>query len=104
MKRIEEIVKKAMGYSTERQDQVEVVNVQFGLGVEEPTGAAVEATADSTRAWMPYIRYAVGGVLFFLILFMVVRPLMAMLVASAPAPPRVTRRRSRHPWVRLKRP
>ena len=35
---------------------------------------------------MPYVRYAVGGVLFFLILFMVVRPLMAMLVASAPAP------------------
>ncbi|HAP39561.1 MAG: flagellar M-ring protein FliF [Nitrospira sp.] len=86
MKRIEEIVKKAMGYSTERQDQVEVVNVQFGLGVEEPAGAAVEAAADSTRAWMPYIRYAVGGVLFFLILFMVVRPLMTMLVASAPAP------------------
>ena len=86
MKRIEEIVKKAMGYSTERQDQVEVVNVQFGLGVEESSGAAVEAAADSTRAWMPYIRYAVGGVLFFLILFMVVRPLMAMLVASAPAP------------------
>jgi flagellar M-ring protein FliF len=84
MKRIEEIVKKAMGYSTERQDQVEVVNVQFGLGVEEPAGAAVEAVADSTRAWMPYLRYAVGGVLFFLILFMVVRPLMAMLVASEP--------------------
>ena len=33
---------------------------------------------------MPYLRYAVGGVLFFLILFMVVRPLMAMLVASEP--------------------
>ena len=84
MKRIEEIVKKAMGYSPERQDQVEVVNVQFGLGVEEPSGAAVEAVADTTRAWMPYIRYAVGGVLFFLIFFMVVRPLMAMLVQSEP--------------------
>ena len=83
MKRIEEIVKKAMGYSTERQDQVEVVNIQFGPGVEEPVGAGVEAAADSTRAWMPYIRYAVGG-LFFLILFMVVRPLMVMLVQSAP--------------------
>lgn len=34
---------------------------------------------------MPYIRYAVGGLLFFLILFMVVRPLMVMLVQSAPA-------------------
>ncbi len=85
MKRIEEIVKKAMGYSTERQDQVEVVSIQFGLGVEEPVGAGVEAAADSTKAWMPYIRYAVGGLLFFLILFMVVRPLMVMLVQSAPA-------------------
>ncbi len=85
IKRIEEIVKKAMGYSTERQDQVEVVNIQFGLGVEEPVGAAVEATPDASKTWMPYIRYAVGGLLFFLILFMVVRPLMVMLVQSAPA-------------------
>jgi flagellar M-ring protein FliF len=85
MKRIEDIVKKAMGYSTERQDQVEVVSIQFGLGPEEPVGAAVEATPDAMKVWMPYVRYAVGGVLFFLILFMVVRPLMVMLATSAPA-------------------
>ncbi len=85
MKRIEEIVKKAMGYSTERQDQVEVVSIQFGLGPEEPVGTAVEAVPDATKVWMPYVRYAVGGVLFFLILFMVVKPLMTMLVESAPA-------------------
>ena len=72
MKRIEDIVKKAMGYSTERQDQVEVVSIQFGLGPEEPVGTAVEATPDATKVWMPYVRYAVGGVLFFVILFMVV--------------------------------
>ena len=87
MKRIEDIVKKAMGYSTERQDQVEVVSIQFGLGSEEPAGAAVEATSDVTKTWMPYIRYAVGGVLFFLILFMVVRPLMLMLAEASPAVP-----------------
>ena len=85
MKRIEDIVKKAMGYSPERQDQVEVVSIQFGLGAEEPVGTAVEATPDAAKVWMPYARYAVGGVLFFLILFMVVRPLMTMLVESAPA-------------------
>lgn len=85
MKRIEEIVKKAMGYSAERQDQVEVVNIQFGLGAEEPVGVGVEAASDSKKAWMPYVRYAVGGLLFFLIFFLVVRPLMAMLVQSAPA-------------------
>lgn len=83
MKRIEEIVKKAMGYSTERQDQVEVVSIQFGLGAEEPA-AGVEAVPDTSKAWMPYVRYAVGGVLFFLIFFMVVRPLMVMLVQSSP--------------------
>ena len=87
MKRIEDIVKKAMGYSTERQDQVEVVSIQFGLGPEEPAGASVEATPDATRNWMPYIRYAVGGVLFFLILFMVVRPLMVMLAESSASVP-----------------
>ena len=86
MKRFEEIVKKAMGYSAERQDQVEVVNVQFGFGAEEPAGAAVEAAPDSTRMWMPYVRYGVGALLFLLILFMVVRPLIAMLGASAPPP------------------
>ena len=84
IKRNEENVKKKMGYSTERQDQVEVVSIQFGLGAEEPAGG-VEATPDASKAWMPYVRYAVGGVLFFLIFFMVVRPLMVMLVQSAPA-------------------
>lgn len=87
MKRIEDIVKKAMGYSTERQDQVEVVSIQFGLGPEEPVGTAVEATPDATKVWMPYVRYAVGGVLFFVILFMVVRPLMVMLAESASTVP-----------------
>ncbi|MFO0730075.1 MAG: flagellar basal-body MS-ring/collar protein FliF [Nitrospiraceae bacterium] len=86
MKRFEEIVKKAMGYSAERQDQVEVVNVQFGFASEEPAGPGVEAAVESTKMWMPYVRYAVGGVLFLLILFMVVRPLLGMLAATA-APP-----------------
>ncbi len=83
MKRIEEIVKKAMGYSTDRQDQVEVVNIQFGFGAEEPAGAT-EAGSDSPRAWLPYVRYVVGGLLFVLLLVFVVRPLMTMLVTSIP--------------------
>lgn len=87
MKRIEEIVKKAMGYSADRQDQVEVVNVQFGFGVEEPAGVVAEAGVDVSKAWMPYVRYAVGGVLFLILLLFVVRPLMTMLLTSAPPRP-----------------
>ena len=79
MKRIEEIVKKAMGYSAERQDQVQVTNVQFDIATEEPPAQGVEAAAEPTNSFTPYIRYGVGGGLFLLILFMVVRPLMAML-------------------------
>jgi flagellar M-ring protein FliF len=79
MKRIEEIVKKAMGYSADRQDQVQVTNVQFDIATEEPPAQGVEAAAEPANSFTPYIRYAVGGGLFLLILFMVVRPLMAML-------------------------
>lgn len=79
MKRIEEIVKKAMGYSAERQDQVQVTNVQFDIGTEEPSAQGIEAAADATNPFIPYLRYGVGGVFFLLILFMVVRPLLTML-------------------------
>jgi flagellar M-ring protein FliF len=79
MKRIEEIVKKAMGYSAERQDQVQVTNVQFDIATEEPPAQGIEAAAEPANSFTPYIRYGVGGGLFLLILFMVVRPLMSML-------------------------
>ena len=79
MKRIEEIVKKAMGYSAERKDQVQVTNVQFDIAVEEPSTLGIEAAADSTSSLMPYLRYGVGGLFFAVILFMVVRPLLSML-------------------------
>ena len=85
MKRIEEIVKKAMGYSAERQDQVQVTNVQFDIGTEEPSTQGVEASADAANPLIPYLRYGVGGLLFLLILFMVVRPLLGMLGTTGSA-------------------
>lgn len=85
MKRIEDIVKKAMGYSSERQDQVQVVNVQFGIAQEEPQASTVEAVAEAPKPWIPYLRYGVGALLFMMILLFVVRPLIAMLGATAEA-------------------
>ncbi len=79
LKRIEDIVKKAMGFSAERQDQVQVVNVQFGTGPDEPQGMVAEAAAESHKAWLPYLRYGVGILLFTVILLFVVRPLLTML-------------------------
>ena len=79
LKRIEEIVKKAMGFSAERQDQVQVVNVQFGTEPEEPQATTAEASAEGAKPWLPYLRYGVGILLFAVILLFVVRPLLAML-------------------------
>jgi flagellar M-ring protein FliF len=87
MKQIEEIVKKAMGYSADRQDQVEVVNVQFGF--EGDAGAGFGTTAEEApsllKTYAPFIRYGVGAALFLLILLVVVRPLVAALTAPSPA-------------------
>jgi flagellar M-ring protein FliF len=79
LKRIEDIVKKAMGFSPERQDQVQVVNVQFGAEPEELQSATAEAVAEGPKPWLPYLRYGVGILLFAVILLFVVRPLLAML-------------------------
>lgn len=79
IKRIEDIVKKAMGFSAERQDQVQVVNVQFGTGPEEPQSMVAEAVEEGHKAWLPYLRYGVGILLFAVIFLFVVRPLLAML-------------------------
>jgi flagellar M-ring protein FliF len=79
LRRIEEIVKKAMGFSAERKDQVQVVNVQFGSEPDEPQSATAEAVAEGSKPWLPYLRYAVGILLFTVILLFVVRPLLAML-------------------------
>ena len=79
LKRIEDIVKKAMGFSPERQDQVQVVNVQFGAEPEELQGATADVVAEGPKPWLPYLRYGVGILLFTVILLFVVRPLLAML-------------------------
>jgi len=87
LKRIEEIVKKAMGFSAERQDQVQVVNVQFGAESDEPQSAAAEAMVSGSKSWLPYLRYAVGILLFTVILMFVVRPLLAMLGSATTQTP-----------------
>ena len=82
MKQIEEIVKKAMGYNAERGDEVQVINAQFGFGLEEDAGTSIEASSGPV-SWAQYIRYGVGSVLFLLILFFVVRPLIAVLTSPS---------------------
>jgi flagellar M-ring protein FliF len=81
MKQFEELVIKAMGYSAERGDQVEVLNVPFRVEAE-PEGAVADATPPPATVWAPYVRYGVGAFLFAVLLIFVVRPLVKVLMTA----------------------
>jgi flagellar M-ring protein FliF len=79
MKKLEELVKKAVGYSEERGDQVQVLNVSFESSVEDigSQGGTEVTAANPMNA--QYVRYGVFGLLATLVLFFVVRPLIRTL-------------------------
>lgn len=82
IKKLEEVVKKAVGFSQERGDQVEVLNVAFdsnAVEVGEPAGAA-EASAGNPMIGQ-YVRYGMLAVLAGVIFLFVVRPMMRLLTS-----------------------
>ncbi|MFY9270884.1 MAG: flagellar basal-body MS-ring/collar protein FliF [Candidatus Manganitrophaceae bacterium] len=87
MKKLEELVKKAMGYSAERQDQVEVVNIPFETGpVSEGETPENPSLVQTWTQWLPLARLAAGPLLAVIIFFLVVRPILKALLAPT-APP-----------------
>ncbi len=87
MRTIESIVKKAMGYSSERNDQVEVVNVPFKTDEAlDPAEPFTPSTIDKIMDWLPVVRQLMGPILILLILGAVVRPILKVLMAIPPQP------------------
>lgn len=87
MAKLEELVKKAMGFSAERQDQVEVVNVPFESNalLDEET-AAEEPAGNAFAQWLPFVRYGIGVVIGLIGFVFVVRPVLKTLLAPSPTP------------------
>ncbi|MBI2877620.1 MAG: flagellar M-ring protein FliF, partial [Candidatus Tectomicrobia bacterium] len=89
LSRYQSIVKKAVGYSEERKDQVEVASFPF-----ETTRLAWEGAEEKGKGWeygrmvLPY-----GFVLLLcgLIFFFLIRPLIRWLTVPVPVSPRITR-------------
>jgi len=80
LKRFEELVKKAVGFSSERGDEVRVVNMPFET-------VAVEELPDSGRDYWPLLLSAaryLGPILAFMVVFLfVLKPLTKELLAPA---------------------
>ncbi len=88
MKKLEELVKKAMGYSAERQDQVEMVNIPFeSNALSEEETAAPEPPPSRFAQWLPFVKYGIGLVVGLIAFFFVIRPALKALLTPSPALP-----------------
>jgi flagellar M-ring protein FliF len=79
LKKYTEIVKKAVGYSEERGDQVEVLSIPFESNVsineaEPPSGKFGKLFGSS--AILPVIKYMVAGITVLLIFILVIKPML----------------------------
>jgi flagellar M-ring protein FliF len=86
MKRYEEIVKKAVGFSAERGDEVRVVNMPFETASSEDLP---EPTRDYWSVFLSVGRYAGPLVAFLLIFLFVLKPLTRELLAHSPSSSKV---------------
>lgn len=85
MKKLDELVRKAMGYSDERKDQINVVNIPFEANAEIPNEEPVaKETENKLAQYAPYIKYALGGVVSLIVFFLVIRPVLKGLATPSP--------------------
>ena len=88
MKKLEDLVKKAVGYSEERGDQVQVLNVAFDASAADDGAQGTEAAASNPMMGQ-YIRYGMFGLLALLVVLFVVRPMIKLLSAPPPVSPNI---------------
>jgi flagellar M-ring protein FliF len=84
--RYEELVKRVVGFSEERGDQIEVLSAPFEsalLEAPDAPGMLARVTQWSDEIWR-----VVGIALFLVVALLVVRPFLLALVAQSPAPRR----------------
>jgi flagellar M-ring protein FliF len=80
MKKYAEIVKGAVGFNTDRGDQVEVKNIPFErMGFEDEM--TKPESGFNLKSAMPFIKQAGTGVLFLFFLLFVVRPFLKNLMS-----------------------
>ncbi len=75
----EDLIKKAVGFSEERGDEIKVLNMPFRT---EKAEFAEKASSDYTRYIIPAARYGTILILSLLAFFFLIRPLMSYLKAQ----------------------
>ncbi len=83
LKKIEELIKSAVGYDEERGDQIKVINMQFA-SLDENIEEEQTIFGMSTEEVMEMFQVIVLGIVGILFLILIVRPLVKRLVETIP--------------------
>ncbi|MEC4678707.1 MAG: flagellar basal-body MS-ring/collar protein FliF [Nitrospirota bacterium] len=79
------IVKKAMGFSLERKDELEVVNVPFkSAQTLDPNDIPEVSLIEKVTDWLPLVRQIIGPLLILLVLAVIIRPILKVVMAPLP--------------------
>ncbi len=91
MKKLEELVKKTMGFSADRGDQLQVANIAFDTGaleeIETPVPFSAQMAEFMKANWITMLRYFFGFILALIVFLFVIRPTIKALVAPPPPLP-----------------
>ena len=79
-----EIVKKAIGYSEERGDQVEVLSIPFESNISVSEGEVEKKSSFQITALLPFIKYVAALLVAALVFLFIVKPLMKTVLAPNP--------------------
>ena len=89
MKQLDDLVRAALGFSTQRGDEISIQNISFQSPPEEtpvkPT--PVQRTLRILEPFIVYLRYAALGILCLVIYFLVLRPVKKQVLATLKALP-----------------
>jgi flagellar biosynthesis/type III secretory pathway M-ring protein FliF/YscJ len=83
MKQIEDLTKAALGFDPVRGDRLSVQNISFtAISLEGAPPNLPERLAPVLQEWMGVIRYVGLAALFFLVYWLVLRPVKRQIVAA----------------------
>ena len=89
MKQLDELVRAALGFNTQRGDEISIQNISFQVPPEETPAkpSPVQRTLRILEPFIVYLRYAALGILFLLIYFLILRPVKTQVLATLKALP-----------------
>ncbi len=87
VRQFEDMVKKAVGFSVARGDEVKVVNMPFDVAPQEELGAAEKAASAPVMPMVSMaLKYVVPLIAVIMLFLFVIKPLMTAVTAPTPLP------------------